>query len=425
MINSQDNIVYKKVNLEQIIYQYLRDYVENHTPNEVVAEFRRIFFEFSIQDALLRSRIEKLIFSKEGQGRFCYILNYCYHIVINHWAQQAELQDSIIKLVDVIDLINFKAPSYDRRRKKILELSGSFRRTDYYVKLKRIANVVTCNPQLEFDPKKIIFNYLTHYPYLYQPLLLGKEYIPEEKNLIIKLQSSRQEHFEFQLAQHIIYRSRLKQVAQARQISHGAGKLIRRVKNPSLLSEQDIKNSLKKYLEKPNGKETIYQISQKFLAKNQLGISYKEFKKNLNSYLILGIKSRNKEYQFNKLISKILDKSYSQSDAELLNDSLIFQTCRRLLRFLVVDQTQQNNHRRLIDLVMNLGTASTVSLLIRIILICPKIKPELEEKLAILFVNYDSKNAEDVTWLIKILENFLIAFGLYFGKIDLSATKII
>ena len=425
MINSQNDIVYKKVNLDKFIYQYLRDYVDNNTPREVIAEFRRIFFEFSIQDSLLRGRIEKLIFSKEGSGRFCYVLNYCYHIVINHWSQQSELHQFIIELVDAIDSINFKAPSYDRRRKKILELAHDFCQTDYYVKLKRITKVIACNSLLEFDPKESICHYLIHYPYLYQSLLLGKEYIPEEKNLIINLQNLRQKFFEFQLAQHIIYRSRLVQIARARQISHGAGKFLRRVKNPSFLSEQDLKYTLKKYWEKPNGKDTIYQISQTFLAENKLGVSYKQFKKNLYSYLTLGVKSRNKDYQFEKIIFKIIDKSYYQSDSQPLSDSLILQTCRRLLRFLVLDKTQQNNHRQLIDLVINLGTATTVALLIRIVLICPKIKPELEERLAILFVNNESQKAEDVTWLIKILENFLIAFSLNFGTIDLSATKVI
>ena len=88
----------------------------------------------------------------------------------------------------------------------------------------------------------------------------------------------------------------------------------------------------------------------------------------------------------------------------------------------MVDTTQQNNHSQFIDLVINLGTSNTVSLLVRMALICPKIKPELEQRLAILFVKYESRKAEDVTWLIKVLENFLVAFSLNFGKMDLSAT---
>ncbi len=424
MINYQDNFSYKRVNLEKIIYKYLRDYVENNTPTDVIAEFRRIFFQFSIQDVLLRSHIESLIFSKEDRARFSYVLNYSYHIIINHWAQQTELQPFIVELVKVIETINFKSQCYDRRRKKIFELADNFLQTDYYLKLQRLAKVIACKSLANFNFQEPISNYLTHYPYLYQSLLLGKEYIPEEKSLIIKLQNTRQQYFEFQLAQHIIYRSRLVEIARARQISHGAGKLIRRVKNPSLLSDKDLKNSIKKYLEKPDKKETLGQISQKFLRENTSDISYREFKKNLYTYLILGVKSRNKEYQFKKIISKILDKSYYQSDSQPLNDSLIFQTCRRLLKYMMIDTTQQNNHRQLIDLVMNLGTATTVSLLVRMALICPQIKPELEQRLAILFIKYESQKAEDVTWLIKILENFLIAFSIYFGSIDLSATKI-
>lgn len=425
MINHQGSLSYKKVNLEQAIYQYLRNYVENNSPTEVIGEFRRVFFEFSIKDTALRSHMENLIFSKEDRARFTYVLNYCYHIIINHWAQQSELQQFIVELVDVIDTVNFKTQCYDRRRKKIFELADNFCHTDYYTKLQRIAKVIGRKSLANFNFQEPISNYLTHYPYLYRVLLLGKEYSPEEKSLIVKLQNIRQKYFEFQLTQHIIYRSRLVEIARARQISHGAGKIIRRVKNPSLLSQEDLRNSVKRYLEKPNKKETLEQISQKFLWENKSDISYKEFKNNLCAYLVLGVKSRKKDYKLNEIISDILDKSYYQSDSQPLNDSLIFQTCRRLLRYIMVDTTKQNNHRQLIDLVMNLGTATTVSVLVRMVLICPQIKPELEQRLAILFVKYESQKAEDVTWLIKILENFLIAFSLHFGNIDLSAAKFI
>ena len=425
MINYQDNFAYKKVNLEQFIYQYLRDYVAKNPPPEVIAEFRRVFFEFSITDASLRGNIENLIFSKDDRARFSYVLNYCYHIVINYWAQQPELHQFIAELVNIIESVDFKTQYYDRRRNKILELSDNFRQTDYYLQLKRIAKVIVHKSLSNFSFQEAIANYLTHYPYLYKFLLLGKEDSPEEKNLITKLQHTRQKYFEFQLAQHIIYRSRLIQVARARQFSHGAGKLLRRVKNPSLLSEEDLKYSIKKFLEKPDKKETISQISQNFLAKNQSEISYKQFKNNLYNYLLLGVKSRKQQYRLDKFLSKILDECYYQSDAKPLNDSLIFQTCRRLLRFTMVDITKQNNHRQFIDLVINLGTATTVSLLVRMALICPKIKPELEQRLAILFIHYESQKVEDVTWLIKVLENFLIAFSLYFGDIDLSVAKVI
>ena len=424
MIHYQDNFVYKKVNLEQVIYQYLRDYVEKNSPPEVIAEFRRIFFDFSITDASLKSHIENLIFAKEDRARFSYVLNYCYHIVINHWAQQPELHQFIAELVNIIESVDFKNQYYDRRRNKILELSDNFRRTDYYSKLKRISQVIAHKSLSNFSFQDPISNYLTHYPYLYKFLLLGKEDSPEEKNLIAKLQNTRQKYFEFQLAQHVIYRSRLIEVARARQFSHGAGKLLRRVKNPSLLSEEDLQYSIKKILEKPNKKETSSQIAQKFLGKNQAKISYKEFKKNLYNYLLLGVKPRNKQYKLDKILAEMLDKCYYQSDSQTTNDSLIFQTCRRLLRLMMVDTTKQNNHSQFIDLVINLGTATTVSLLVRMALICPNIKPELEQRLAILFLNYESQKAEDVTWLIKVLENFLIAFSIHFGNIDLSAAKI-
>ena len=64
-------------------------------------------------------------------------------------------------------------------------------------------------------------------------------------------------------------------------------------------------------------------------------------------------------------------------------------------------------------------------LLVKIVLICPLIKTDLEQRLAILYSCYEAKNIEDVPWMVKFFEHFLIALSIYFGKIDISLAKSI
>ena len=56
----------------------------------------------------------------------------------------------------------------------------------------------------------------------------------------------------------------------------------------------------------------------------------------------------------------------------------------------------------------------------RILLICPQVRSQLEKQLWILFENYQESPCYRVKGLIKIWENYNIALACYFGKADLS-----
>ncbi|MGB5634886.1 MAG: hypothetical protein WBM86_19175 [Waterburya sp.] len=99
------------------------------------------------------------------------------------------------------------------------------------------------------------------------------------------------------------------------------------------------------------------------------------------------------------------------------------QTCRQLLSFLVTETAYPANSNNFAKLVVYLGSAQVALLLIKIILICPEAQPDLEKKLAILFITYQSRTIKDVFWFNKCLEHLLIAHGIYCGKIDVSIAK--
>jgi len=54
------------------------------------------------------------------------------------------------------------------------------------------------------------------------------------------------------------------------------------------------------------------------------------------------------------------------------------------------------------------------------VLICGKVKPYLEKRLAILFGHYEFSTREGVVWLVKALENVNLALTTNFGKVDVS-----
>jgi len=103
-----------------------------------------------------------------------------------------------------------------------------------------------------------------------------------------------------------------------------------------------------------------------------------------------------------------------------LTDFLIMRTCTEILHFLVVEIAPPNKHITLMNLISNLGAMRTMSLLMRILLICPQVRSQLEKQLWILFKHYQDAPCSKVKGLIKIWENYNVALACYFGKADLS-----
>ncbi|MDX2244899.1 MAG: hypothetical protein NW224_29845, partial [Leptolyngbyaceae cyanobacterium bins.302] len=73
-----------------------------------------------------------------------------------------------------------------------------------------------------------------------------------------------------------------------------------------------------------------------------------------------------------------------------------------------------------VDLISNLGPALTTGLLLKIVLICRKVKPHLEKRFSILFSHYESSQREAVQWLVQAMEYLHLALSTNFSSLDLS-----
>ncbi len=410
-----------------MIYEYLRNSVESTSPQEMIGEFRYLFLELVHSNREIRKTLENIILAKHKEDIFFQILNYCCHILINYWSKDVNHYPYIIDLIEIFNQTDFhtKKPK-NRTRQKLYILIEKFKKTQKFNNLKRIATFINAPPQITLEINSLISDLLPHYFYLYSSVLLGKERTPGTTSLILKLQKKSQKSFESQLAQHIIYRSRLIQIARAKQLSNRAGKIIKRVKNPTFLGEKELKKALKQYLRKIDLRGTLHQCAKQFLIEITFLNSYKDFKHSLSKYLIVGIKTSNKsQYSLQEKLNLVIyDNISAQYDFQPCTDQLILQTCQRLLRYFIIDSTRQDNHYQLIELVMNLGITQTTALFMKIVLIAPAAKSDLEHRLGIIFSFYEHRTVEEAKWLIQLLENILIAFSFYFGNIDMSIPVI-
>jgi hypothetical protein len=197
-------------------------------------------------------------------------------------------------------------------------------------------------------------------------------------------------------------------------------RIIQPVKNPTLLSDRELGVALKQFVGKVQGSCTYRDIAQSFLTHTTQTSSYKEFKEDLYEYLTASIDPAFGKRQFNDRLYTHLKSTLPHSESQRPSEFLIVRTCSQLLNFLVVESPQRPNHFTFVDLITNLGATLTTGLLLKIVLLCRKVKPYLEKRFSILFNHYESSTRDGVPWLVTSLENLNIAFSVHFGSADLS-----
>lgn|GEM_PF-1848375 len=429
-----------------IVYEYLRQRAAIQSSRELIQEFQNLLQQGKNTDHKISAVLDKIICdSKPG---FDIFLSNCFYLILDCWLETPESMLDVDQLFNILDIL-VKTRSYDRRRKQLVQLIKNYQQSTSYLQLKAFIAII--HPQAissdddhdghdgqnpfstnevsgsQSNHRQTLINtYLLRYTYLYRHFLPSDEHLNHLNHLASfteKLRKQRQQDFEILLSKHIIYRFRLKQVARMKLLTKGAGKMIIKVDNPSLLSERAFRVALKQYVGKIDHEHTVLERAQRFIAKNELRNSYGDFKQDLYHFIASDIKPRNNTYNFKSRFKQKLDDIFIQSNAKSLNRTLILQTCRQLLSFLIVDPAISNNPQRFAELIANLGTAQVMMILVKITLICPESKSDLEKKICTIVSHYQLHNVQENLWLIKSLEHLLMAFSIYFGNLDVSLAR--
>jgi hypothetical protein len=260
---------------------------------------------------------------------------------------------------------------------------------------------------------------IQRYPYLYEHCLLSEDSSYEHQQTVRQIQARVQRRFEFDLSQYVTYQVRRVQ-AMRQPSTEAPERIIQPVNNPTLLSDRELAAALKQFVGKVQGPNTYRDVAQSFLTHTSQTSSYRDFKDDLYEYLTASIDPAYGKRQFNDRLYNHLKNTLTQSDLQKPTEFLIVRTCSQLLNFLVVESPQRPNHFVFVDLITNLGATLTTGLLLKIVLLCRKVKPYLEKRFSILFNHYESSTRDGVPWLITSLENLNVAFSVHFGSADLS-----
>lgn len=408
---------------EQELYKHLLHWAQVESPPELIERFRSLFIDGAgYPDAQIMSTIDQIASSKQAEQEFKFILNRCCHILINRWQMHPQQQSAIPELIGLFETTSNRGGHHtfrSRSVRRLHELIGHFIESEQYITLRRLAQVMSETAEVSSEAKsKPLGTLIRRYPYLYEHCLLSEDSTYEQQQTIRQMQAQAQGQFEIRLSQYATYQVRRMHAAKLN--PNGAKQLIQPIKNPTLLSDRDLFGAIKQYTGRVEGSYTYRDLAQSFISHTSKTRSFRAFKDDLYSYLTTSIDPEYGKRQFNKRLYTQLQNTLSHNDSQQINEFLIVRTCSHLLNFLVVSSSQQPQHFIFIDLVANLGITLSIGLLLKIALICRKVKPYLEKRFSILFNHYESDSGAAVMWLIQSLENLNVALSIHFGSVDLS-----
>ncbi|MEA5511863.1 hypothetical protein VB715_18995 [Crocosphaera sp. UHCC 0190] len=394
-----------------LLYEHFFNYVQTESSAKIVERFGWLLNEYEkYPNSNIQTVLETMNDSSITQKDCYYFLNRCCQLFISYWSIQSENKAAIFNLLALFKNLQLSEKSSYKLSKTWQQSIKKFPETPQYIKLQRLARIL--NPRLASDAPKpeYLGDLLGRYPFLYKHCLLDNDNIKEYRRLLSRLKLQQQKAFEQGLTKSVIDHKQKLQIERIRQLSGQSSQLFSIVKNPTLLSGKAFRIALE-YFTEICQKKTITLFSNEGES-----LQFREFKIWLENYLVQDVGEQSGQRPLKQHLTAKIPLLFSNCDEQPLNEFLILRTCTQLLNELGVDPNQKANHLTFINLTNCLGATQMASLLLKLVLLAPKLQSSLRQRLARLFEYYESTSIEQSLWLIYVLENFLLAFTMWEEK---------
>jgi hypothetical protein len=407
--------------IEQIIYEHFLQVVQTETPSELLARFQTLFIEGkNYSDSRVFSTIETLISEKTAEQNFPLTINRCCYILVNHWQTQPTGNTYINQLIEILAHPTDIKSTYSKHIRRLRQLLLLYIQGHDYQMLNRLNTVLNGQTlgrdQIEQEP---LGKLITRYPFLYEHALVSEERTVENVGIIKRIQQNLRQQQGANLSQYFTYQVRKSRIKA--QVGRDAAKNLIRIANPTLLPSKELGIALIQFTGRAENGKSYQDLSHGFVAQLQRKPTIKSFKRDLYNYLIAGIDSGYGKRGFNDRLHKVIEGILLDRDSQPIDEISQLRICTHVLNYLVVESAAKAQHFVFMDLINNLGAVATTGLLLKIVLICHKTKPLLENRLSILFNHYESSHCREISWLVKSLEHWHIAEAIHFEKLDASS----
>ncbi|NCJ07311.1 hypothetical protein GS597_12495 [Synechococcales cyanobacterium C] len=404
---------------EQQIYDHLLYWVRTESPDAMLKRFHTLFVGgLRYPEPEIRDVLDEYVSSLSAKQNFPHFFNRCCHILVNRWQSEPLTQGKVAELVQMIGRTGVMPSNLGRSRgtTRTRLLIQEFARTPYYERLYRLGEVLNPIGHTATPETQPLSSLLQRYPYLYKHCLASQEDAPEQLEMIRQTQAKAEEKFNQDLVQFLTQRLCFQ--------GHAPSEDRPPVRNPTLLSDQDLLASIKHYVGDISLQGSYKDMAQHFLSQQHRFQTYEVFKQYFYQYLVDTIDPKFGKCRFNRQLKDFLNNLYPESHGQKMSEALLARTCTQVMNFLVIESCQKPKHIIFIDLLNNIGSTATIGLLLKVVLICKKARPYLERRFALLFNHYQAQSCAAAQWLVHCLEKVNLALTANFSRFNFSFIKV-
>lgn len=383
---------------QETLYQFFLEVVRQWPPEEVLLEFKRLFYQNDLASSEAVQAVHQLVLQND-ETEFRNTLKRCCYILVNNWdamRQYKAIQNLVRSFQDSTIDNQTISPSIKRLRNWV----ENFKNSQDYEELK----LFTARHE-EQQKARWIRRYAS---YLLVPQYVNISNPIEQREAARALSRQLKDRFKFDLAMYI-----------AR--SQSATSPEKLLKNPTVLGDNVL--MLIKAIVAKRGQYSYANLANLFINQIQ-NLNYKEFKLSLQKYLIFMVDHHSDHaIALQSKLAERLDSLYLDYDSVPLNDALILRTCNRVIETLTTEN--RNDPSPLFVLLLSQGNPMTlVIVLLKIVLVCHASRSHLEAQIAALIHYYEQFSEQECSWIINFLEMFNVTFAIHAENVQYNLVNM-
>lgn len=384
---------------QETLYQFLLEIVREWHPEEVLLEFKRLFFyQMDLPNSKAVQAVHQLVLLND-EAEFRNALKRCCYILVNNWdaaRQHKAIQDLVQSFHDSTIEVQTSSPTIKRLKSWI----RNFKSSSDYEELKLFTARYEDQQKSKWISRYTSYLLVPQYVEIANPI--------EQREAARALSRQLKDRFKFDLAMYV-----------AR--SQSASSPEKLPKNPTALGDNVL--MLIKAIVAKRGQYSYANLANIFINQIQT-LNYKEFKQSLQKYLIFSV-DHHSDYAIalqSKLAEK-LESLYSDYDSAPLTDALILRTCNRIIETLTTENRKDPSP--LFILLLSQGNPMTlVIVLLKLVLICNASRSHLEAQIAVLIRHYEQFLEQECGWVINFLEIFNVTFAIHAENVQYNLVKM-
>jgi len=383
---------------QDCIYEFLLDIVRKWPPEEVLLEFKRLFIYHvdSISSSAMQA-VYDIVFSN-NQEEFRNTIKRCCYILINNWDASRNFKP-IQNLVQLFSDPSFNRYTASPTLKRLRVWINDFVQSKDFDELKLFTSRYEDRSRGPWASRYTSYLLVPQYVDLKNPI--------EQREAARALSKQLKDRFKFELAMYVAK----SQIPTAS---------VNAPRNPTVLGDEALR--LIKLIVARRGRFSYVNLANIFQQQIEQ-LSYREFKRSLQRYLIFSVENKSFAEALNSKIHDKLEGLYVSHNNEPLTDALLLRTCNRIIDILTTEN-QTEPSPLFIQLLSQGSPITLVIVLLKIILVSRYSRTHLEARIAELIKHYQDYPEEDCDWVVNFLEIFNVTFAIYAENVQYNLVKM-